>query len=369
MFLDIIKPMSRSKILLVGGHLSPILAILPELIKQKYQLAVAGRTTTFNDIKEPSLEYQILHRHPQLHFYSLNSGRFTQGEWLKLPFEFFRLLKALFKADWILKKEKPDLILSFGGYLSLPICVLAKLKNIKIRLHEQTINPGRANRLIALLAEKIFVAFPDAVACFSKNKTTVLGIALRDDYKIKNRPNFFKPINKPLLLIMGGSSGSHSINVITEKLLPKLTKSFQVVHQIGDNRFKDYKRLQPLQSDSYYPLKYLLPQTIGYFYHQTDLIVSRSGANTFFELINFQKPAVLIPLPWSANQEQLIQAKILTANKVAYLFNQNEPSDNLYQLIIQASQQLPQLKKNYQTLDNYAQLIKTPGEFLNRLLA
>ncbi len=369
MSLNTTKPMFNNKILLTGGHLSPLLAILPGLIKQKYQIVVVGRVTTFNNINQPSLEYQILNQHPNLHFYALNSGRLTKGEWLTLPIEFWRLIKAFFNANRILNKEKPDLILSFGGYLSLPICLLAKLKNIKVRLHEQTANPGRANRLIALVAEKVYVAFPQALSYFPSSKTLLLGIALRDDYKIKTKPTDFHRTSKPLLLIMGGSSGSHSLNLLTEQLLSKLIKSFQIVHQIGDNRFQDYKRLQLLKSDNYYPLRYLLPQTIGYFYQQADLIVSRSGANTFFELIKFQKPAILIPLPWSANQEQLTQAKILADHQVGYLFNQNDKPSTLDKLITKASEQLPQLKKNYQTLENYAQLIKTPAEFLQKLLA
>ena len=359
--------MNKKTILLTGGHLSPLLAILPEL-KKTYRLVVAGRSTVFNNINSPSLEYQILSNNPELKFYSLFSGRFTKGLWHKIPQELWLFGKGLKQSFKILNQEKPALVLSFGGYLSVPICLAAKIKGIPIRLHEQTISPGKANLFLSQLAEKIFVTFPGTEKYFPKHKVVLSGIAVRAEYAKQQQPAFFKRTAKPLLLIMGGSSGSHNLNLLIEPLIPQLTKQFQLVHQIGDNQFNDFQRLKKQQSLNYLPLKYLMPEHIGYFYHQTDLVISRSGANTFFELIKFKLPAVLLPLPWSANNEQLKHAQILARAKVANIFDQKQFTDQFYQLIIKTSKVLPTFKQNYQKLQEYAQLIKSPEVFSKQLL-
>lgn len=361
--------MVKPTILITGGHLSPMLTIIPVLKKQGYSLVVVGRKTTFNNISEPSLEYQLLAKDPKIKFFPLKSGRFTTGAWHTLPYEGFLLLKALQQAWQVLKQTRPNLILSFGGYLSLPVCLVAKLKKIPIRLHEQTISPGRANLLLARLANKIFVSFPQSVAWFPQSKTTVSGLGLRAEYSQQNKPKDFVKGTKPLLLIMGGSSGSHILNVLISTILPELTQITQVVHQIGDNQFKDFNQAKSKQSHNYSPYKYLMPNEIGYFYHHADLVVSRSGANTFFELIHFKLPAILVPLPWSANQEQQKHAQLLSESGVAVIFNQSQKAKILLNLIQTGLKQRQQMKQNYQHLKPYARLIKTPAEFTKQLLA
>jgi len=246
---------------------------------------------------------------------------------------------------------------------------MAKLKGIKIRLHEQTVSPGRANCLLAHLAEKVFVTFGESFCFFPKKKTEVSGIVLRKDYQLRAKPTYFNRQRRPLILVMGGSTGSHSINLLVETLLPKLTLQFQVVHQTGENEFNDYQRLKKQETAWYKPVKYLMPKEIGYYYHEASLIISRSGANTFFELIILQKPAILIPLPWAANNEQKQQAQILEKAKCAYLFDQSDSAVNLYTLISKAYKQKDKLKNNYQNLKNYAQLIKPAEIFVKQILS
>lgn len=369
MFLNTIKPMIKKTVMITGGHLSPVLTIIPELKQKGYSLVVVGRLTTFNNIRSPSLEYQLLSKNPELVFYPLKSGRFTSGQWSTLPLEGYLFLKALWQTWQIFQQQKPDLVLSFGGYLSLPVCLLAKLKQIPIRLHEQTICPGRANLLLSRLADKIFITFPESAAYFPEQKTVLSGIGLRAEYAKQQPPTDFKKGSKPLLLVMGGSSGSHSLNVLINTLLSKLTSSFQIVHQTGDNQYQDYKLAKSKQNRNYYPVRYLLPKNIGYFYHRADLVISRSGANTFFELIKFKIPSILVPLPWSANQEQQQHAQILAKHGVAKVFDQSQSPETLLNLINSSLTELREMKKNYQNLKPYARLIKKPSEFAQQLLA
>lgn len=360
--------MTKYTVLLTGGHLSPALALIPELKKRGFSIIFVGRRAAFNNLYQPGLEYQLLAHNPNLTFYSLNSGRFTKGLWYKIPQEILLFIRGFIQALKILSREKPEMILSFGGYLAVPVCLAAKLKGIEVRLHEQTIAPGRTNLLLSPLAQKVFVTFPESQKYFPSKKTVLAGIALGSQYAKEIKPTNFSRTEKPLLLIMGGSSGSHSINLLIEQLLSRLIKHYQIVHQSGDNEFNDYERLEKKQDRFYTPYKYLLPQNIGYFYHQADLVVSRSGANTFFDLIKFRLPAVLIPLPWSFHKEQKQHAEILKQAGTAKIFNQNQPAAVLYELIMKAYKNRRTLKSNYSHLDRYAQLIKSPAEFADQLI-
>lgn len=360
--------MPKRKILLTGGHLGPLLSTLSGLDKEKFAITIVGRQFTFDKNITPSLEHQLLHQVLDYKYFTLNTGRFTKGNFFSVPKQIIRTIGGIFQAFSILKQSKPDLVISFGGYLSVPICLAAKLKGIEIRLHEQTVNPGRANLLIARLSQKVFATFKQSLGSFPKNKTKLIGIALHLPITSK-QPKWFKPSSLPLLLILGGSSGSHSINELISRNLIKLHSKFQVVHQLGENSFNDYQKACKNKVDNYFPAKYLWPEQIAYFYQKADLVVSRSGANTFFEIIKFKKPCVLIPLPWSFNNEQLAQANILEKGGVGYIFNQTDSSQLLYETIIKAYKNKKLLQDNFKNLKEFERLIISPKTFANELVS
>ena len=359
--------MAKRRILLTGGHLSPAFSVLAALKKANYDIIFVGRKHAFSDAQDLSLEYQLLESASDLHFYSLHSGRLTRGSWLSFPKELVKTTQAYFKAKTIITKERPEVVLSFGGYLALPVCLAAAHAKIPIFLHEQTVSPGRSNLLLAKLAQRVLVSFPQARSFFPQDKVKVKGMVLRPELEINKRPGWFKESELPLLLIMGGSAGSHSLNLLIESVLTKLTADFAVVHQTGDSKYEDYDRLRKKTSDNYYPLKYLLPEELGYLYRRANIVISRSGANTFFELIKFKKPSVLVPLPWSANNEQLRQARILEDNEVAKIFHQDQEKEQFLKIIYAVYSDQERLTRNYHHLAAYAKLIIDPKELLKEL--
>ena len=358
--------MLKKTILFTGGHLGPLLAALSGLNKQNYRIIVVGRRHAFEKQAKPGLEYVWLKQYPNYKFYTLDTGRFTTGQALSVPVQILKTIKGIFQAFRILNKEKPSLIVSFGGYLSFPICFVARLKNIEIRLHEQTIAPGKANLIIAKLANKVFVTFKQSLSYFPKHKTKLIGISLHPSSSIQ-KPEWLN--KKPLLLILGGSSGSHSINKLVDSILVQLLNNFQIVHQTGENSYRDYEKALNNKGPNYHPLKYLWPDSIAYFYTKADLVISRCGANTFFEIIKFQKPCVLIPLPWSANQEQLHQAEILQKAGVGSIFSQNLNPDLLFKLINETYKNRLTHKQNFKNLSSYSKLIIPPSQFAHELLS
>ena len=356
------------RVLITGGHLSPALAIVDELVTKKdCEIIFVGRKHAFVEKKSLSLEYRLMKKYRQVQFFEFESGRLTRGQYWRLPYEFWLLNKALYQAYKLLRTEEPTQIISFGSYLAFPICLAASWLKIPIYLHEQTVIPGATNRKLAKYAKIIFVSFPESVPYFPINKTVVSGIPLKDRLDKKQMPNWLKPTKKPLLLVLGGSTGSHSLNLLLEKNLAELTKKWQIVHQIGQNQFQDYERLSQHSTPDYYPRDFIIPEQIPYLYQQSKIVVSRSGANTFFELVYFKKPAVLIPLPWSASQEQQKQAAILEQAEVAKIFNQDSPNQQFLTAINEVYQHKSEYQANYIKLKKYADLVVKPEAILRQI--
>jgi UDP-N-acetylglucosamine--N-acetylmuramyl-(pentapeptide) pyrophosphoryl-undecaprenol N-acetylglucosamine transferase len=322
------------KIIVTGGHLSPALALIDTLKEKKtIQIVYVGKKYNLDSEKTLSLEYQEIKKR-NLPFYHLTTGRLTRiisvatiVNLLKFPF-------GLLQSFSILKKEKPDLIFSFGGYLGLPVALCGFLLNIPIYIHEQTINPGLTNRILSLFARRIFISFPQTKNFFPKNKVILSGnLVRREIFKIIKKPFVIKK-TKPVIYITGGSLGSHSLNILIEKILPQLTKKYIVIHQVGSvEQYHDFERLKTYQYSSYFPVKHFFLEEIGYIYKIADLVIGRAGANTFFELIALKKPAILIPLPWSANQEQQKHALLFKKLGLGETFDQNNEPEQLLFLI------------------------------------
>lgn len=361
------KDAEVKKFLITGGHLSPALSLLEFLLLQKQQVVFVGRRSAFSEQKDLSLEFRLLGHRADITFYTLETGRFTRTLSLGLVRELFKMIGGVGRSISILRKERPYIVMSFGGYLSLPVCLAAFSLGIPVYLHEQTIAPGLANKLIGFVAKKVFVTFPETAGHFPRTKTRAIGMPLRRELSVQTKPGWFKESGKPLILILGGSSGSHSINILVEKTLPQLLQDFQVIHQTGDNAYGDFERLSKQKDPSYTPVDFITPEHMAYLYRKAELVVSRIGANTFFELIHFGKPAVLVPLPWSAGNEQLKHARILETARTAKVFLQGQPTEKFYSIINSAYRERKTLTNNYEHLQRYRQLIVSPQEIYRGL--
>ena len=331
-------------ILITGGHLAPALAIIDDILssdhKNNTKIIFVGRKYGSESQDNYSLEYKEINKR-KIEFVYLPAGRMTRLFNLKSFLNTLRIPIGFFYAWQILDHYQPDLIFSFGGYLGLPIVMAGFLRKIPIYIHEQTLSPGLANRLSGRLAKKVFVSFPQTQSFFSPKKTLVTGNPIRKEtFKTIKMP-FKITKNLPVIYVTGGTLGSHSINEHIKKILPDLLKDYIVIHQTGNvKEYNDLNGLQmlrkklPLDLQSrYYLREHFSSQEIGYVYDRADLVVGRAGANTFFELIALEKPAVLIPLPWAANQEQQKQAEILAKEKVTEIFSQFNSSEELLKLI------------------------------------
>ena len=343
------------KILITGGHVTPAVAVIDELKGQ--EIVFVGRKYAVSQEETPSFEYiEITER--GIKFINLPTGRFTRVLSLSSFINLLKVPKGIINAYRILKNEKPDKVLSFGSYLALPIAFWAYVLKIPIFTHEQTIVPGLANKLIGIFAKKVFVSFEEAGTFFSKKKVVVSGNPVRNSiFKTIKKP-FNINENVPTIFISGGSLGSHSINEHVKNILQGLLKKYQVIHQTGSVKGEhDYNSLlkiresSPLELKSRYFLKeHFLEEEFGFAYSVSDLVVGRAGANTFFELIALQKPAVFIPLPWSSGKEQQKHAQIFKDAGCGEVFEQSEESNVLYGKIEKVFNNIEEYKNNFRNL-------------------
>lgn len=344
------------KILITGGHVTPALAVIEELRRHKnINIVFIGKKYVNIFDQSLSFEYKAINRQ-NIRFIDLKTGRLnrilsfrTIREILQTPAGFWRVFN-------ILKQEKPDKILSFGGHIALPVAIAAFFLSIPVFTHEQTISPGITNRIIGIFAEKIFVAFKETKSFFKNKKTIVTGNPLREAiFKVIKKP-FLVVKTKPVIYVTGGSLGSQTINAIIEKLLPRLLDHYIVIHQTGEmSKYKDYQKLSEMRINDYFIGKHFYDDEIGYIYSLADLIVSRSGANTVFETIALRKPAIFIPLPWSANQEQKKHAVWLSQKGVAEIFDQEQDPSDLFLLVRRVFANIDIYKNNFQHIKKYDQ--------------
>ncbi len=346
--------MKLHKLLITGGHPTPALAVIDEILAHHPGIRVTfvGRRNVNTRERANSLEYQeVIAR--KIQFTHTSTMRGKRGV-IELP---YRTLQSI----ELLQTEKPDAVLSFGGYIGVPICIAAYLLKIPVFLHEQTMRPGTANIRLAKIASKVMISFPQTQKYFDKKKTVVTGNPIRQQMFHVSSTAKFAYLLKPIILVQGGNLGSHSVNIHIFSILPKLVEKYSVIHQVGNvKEFGDWENAQETHlslpnelKNRYFPIQHLSTQEMAEAYAQAEIVISRSGASTITELIALRKPAVLIPLPWSAHGEQLAQAKLLAEAGVAEIFDQEKSSKELLGCIQKIADHVQSYSDHY---DSFAQI-------------
>lgn len=339
------------KVLLTGAHLTPAIAVIKELKKETdIHIVYVGRRTTMEGDRTESIESKII---PSLgiKFIPIIAGRLQRGfsvysitSLLKIPIGFIQAL-------YIVLSEKPNVVLSFGGYVSVPVTLAAWLFSIPIIIHEQTLVTGLANKISAFFADKVALSFSDGL---SQKKAFLSGNPIRPevtsplktvDSKYKEIFNNAKKNKMPVVYITGGNQGSHVINQAVEQALDKLLNMAFIIHQTGDSKFKDYDRLKLLQNERYIVERWI-GEEIGYILSRIDLVVSRAGANTLTELSFWGKPALVVPLPHLHQDEQNKNAKFFAQLGLVTILPQPKLSpESLYKQISEMIKNLEIFKR------------------------
>lgn len=346
---------SNKKILITGGHLTPALAVVSELKKRNisnilwvgHKYAQMGTTT-------PSAEYNQV-TSLNIPFISLKTGKLIR-DWSFSTFFYgiknlFSIFLGFLQSFTIILKEKPDLVVSFGGYLALPVVISAKILGRKVITHEQTLVVGLANKIISKLADKVLVSWNESLKYFPKNKTNFTGNPIREDIFKVQQSTLLDELDTtlPILLVYGGNQGAHEINKRIFNILNDLVKDFNIIHQTGNSSVtKDnlqavhVKASLPLElRNRYKPIEYINGTDVGAVLNKADILVSRSGANTISEILALGKLSILIPIPKTSHNEQTLNAQFVEKNGLAIHLAQDKLSEQkLYQTILLLRNQL-----------------------------
>lgn len=345
------------KIVICGGHFSPAIALIEELKKrQGFEIHYIGRTRAFEGDKTPAFESNILHQ-MSIPFHPVTTGRLERYLSLSGIISLFKLPLGFGQSIYYLWSLKPDVVMSFGGYVALPVSIAAWILGIGVITHEQTPVLGLSNRIICRFAKYLCLTWKDTAKVPASITPIITGNPIRQDIFYPEKNGYRHPGNSalPLIYITGGSLGSQVINETVSKILPQLVNQFRLIHQCGEaNENKDYDSLCQLKNSlpakskkNYQLVKHLDPGKVGEVMHQSTLIIGRAGANTIAEIAVSKTPSILIPLPWAADNEQEDNASILVRTGSALIIKQEElTAEKLLQNINYLFSHLDSFRKN-----------------------
>lgn len=330
------------RVLIIGGHLSPALACIDQLKKRGWEIFWLGRRFSLEDKNIPSLEYEVI---PNLgiKFFDMETGRLQRKFTSRTIPSLLRTIKGLPRAFSILRQTRPRIVLSFGGYLSVPVVVGAWILRVPVVLHEQTAAPGLglANKIGAIFARKICVSYPSNFSTPFSSKLVLTGNPVRREILSAKR----SLSARPLLYITGGGLGSQVINRAFSPILYRLVRRFTVVHQTGLLDYQKFRLKKGKLGSQYRPFATVRPPKVAEIYAKAWLIISRAGANTISEIAAVGVPAILIPIPWSERGEQEKNASLLENSGLARILPEGQLTPtNLYKLIIKIINNFPSIQ-------------------------
>jgi len=290
-----------------GGHISPAIAFCQNLKKRDTHVDIVF-VTTDGEVEKSILGDQF-------------KTLFFKKERIAL-LNSYKLLGLYFRCAKIINKEKPDLVVGFGGYLSVPFIIDASFKRINNFIHEQNREVGLANKFLANFAKIIITTFPDTKICKRlQHKIKPLGIPVREEVRriSKEEARSFFGFDSDLfvVLVLGGSQGARKIN----NAMLELSKSWDlfklgVIHITGPN---DYERIFRRYETGKIKYKvFSLFNRMEYAYSAVDLAVCRAGASTMAEIAKLRLPAIFVPYPY-AKQHQTSNARFLSDKGAAIL--------------------------------------------------
>lgn len=299
-----------------GGHLFPLIAIARELKNISQERGIYDFEMWFFGPKTKDESLYSALDYEGIKFEYVMSGKMRRYFSLQNPIDLFKLSIGIFQAQWKLFRFMPDVIFSKGGYGSLPIVLAGWMFRIPIIIHESDTIPGLINKISARFATRIVVAFPSSAKYFKESKTAILGNPTRQDLK-EGSPEEAKKIfnlkgDKPLVLILGGSQGAQAINELAMTIIEDFLLRYELILVCGSNNYKNLlaesnARLNQQQKE-YFHLYPFIGAELKHAFAAANLVVSRAGAGSIFEIAFVGKPSVLIPLPNSAQDHQLENA-------------------------------------------------------------
>lgn len=292
------------KIVLTGGgtagHVTPNLALIPALQRAGFEIVYIG--------SENGIEKNLIEKEG-IAYYGIPTGKLRRYASMKNVTDMFRVVAGVKQANHLLKKIKPDIVFSKGGFVAVPVVLAAKSQKIPVVIHESDMTPGLANKIATPFAKKVCTTFPETLSHIPKEKGVNTGTPIRKELFAGNKEAGLRfcgfTSEKPVIMMMGGSLGSVKINVQLRGALDTLLQDFQVAHICGKgnladklNHTKGYRQFEYVHEE--------LPDILA----AADVIISRAGSNSISEFLALKKPSLLIPLSQNASRgDQILNSR------------------------------------------------------------
>ncbi|MBA2651739.1 MAG: undecaprenyldiphospho-muramoylpentapeptide beta-N-acetylglucosaminyltransferase [Tatlockia sp.] len=327
-----------------AGHVTPNLALIEALQKDDWQIDYIGS----DDGVEKAMLASV-----NIPYHSISTGKLRRYFSWKNCIDPFKTFFGIGQAYRLLRKLKVDIVFSKGGFVAFPVVVAAWLNRIPVIAHESDLSPGLANRLSFPFVDKICVTFAAAKQHFKNQaRVEVTGTPIRHELfnGSKEKGLALCGFNDalPCLLVMGGSQGSLRLNNALRAALPALCKDYQVIHLCGKGKVDKAF----LNQEGYHQFEYVNKELADLF-AAAELIVSRAGANSLYEILALQKPHVLIPLSLKASRgDQIQNARYFKQQGISCVIDDESlTTENFLQAISEVSQAREEIIRKIQNLN------------------
>ncbi|TCZ79903.1 undecaprenyldiphospho-muramoylpentapeptide beta-N-acetylglucosaminyltransferase [Paenibacillus albiflavus] len=304
-----------------AGHVTVNLALIPHFSKDGWDIHYIG--------SYEGIERQLISRLDKVHYHAISTGklrRYLDWNHLKDP---FKVIKGCYQAYRLIRKIKPDVIFSKGGFVAVPVVVAGWLNKIPVIMHESDLTPGLANRISFPLAEKLCVTFPETVEQLASPKAVYVGAIVREEIMHGDREQGMRFSQmqrvKPIIMVMGGSLGASSINQAVRTHLHTLLQRYQIIHICGKGN------LDPSHDAACYKQYEYVNEELADLLAITDIMISRAGSNSIFEFVSLHKPMLLIPLPKESSRgDQILNAESFAKAGYCEVLADNQLSGDLF---------------------------------------
>ena len=312
------------KIVLTGGgtagHVTPNIALLPKLKEAGYEIYYIG---SYDGIEKKLIEEF------NIPYFGISSGKLRRYFDIKNFTDPFKVLKGYSEAAKLMKKIKPDVVFSKGGFVTVPVVIAAHRKKIPTIIHESDMTPGLANKLCIPSATKICCNFPETISHLPEGKANLTGSPIRAELLSGNKDEARKfcgfSDDKPVVLIIGGSLGAAAVNDAVRKILPQLLPKYNVIHLCGKGKLDE-----SLKGTAGYVQYEYIKKELSDLFALADVVISRAGANAICELLALKKPNILIPLPAAASRgDQILNANSFKKQGFSEVIDEEEITDDL----------------------------------------
>ncbi|MCM3127452.1 undecaprenyldiphospho-muramoylpentapeptide beta-N-acetylglucosaminyltransferase [Paenibacillus provencensis] len=304
--------MKSRKIVFTGGgsagHVTVNLALIPYYQELGYSVHYIG--------SRQGIEAELISKIEGVKYKGIATGKLRRYFSIENAKDSLRVLKGVREAYQYLKKIKPGVVFSKGGFVSVPVVLAARILRIPIVIHESDLTPGLANRIALPWADYVCTTFQEAAAQLRRPNVVHVGAMVRKELREGDRQRGRSRLglcdDKPVLFFMGGSLGAKNLNDALYRIIPDLIHDYQIIHICG----KGQHREAPV-ADGYHVFEYVhdeLPDLMA----ASDLVISRAGSNSIFEFLALHKPMLLIPLSDKVSRgDQIINARSFEASGYA----------------------------------------------------